>query len=158
MNQNTKDLFLQTLGSDTGECEICNSTPKFDPKLRKSLPKPEPKKANVYKGIRNEKGPIVYVNGQILTIKGADSNRYYTYLDWGSCGYGCKMLAQAILAYEYDSTKAFAYATDFMYNTICELPEKEWVLTSDDITQAIANIDKKSSPRKESKWTPDKLN
>ena len=147
MNQDTKNLFLETLSNETGECEVCNPTTQSDPALLKSLPKPDPKRSNIYKGIRDGKGPRVLINGQPLATLG--------YFDWGHCGGACKNLAQKILTYEYGSTKALAYYLDFTYNTICNLPEKEWTLTSDDIAQALVDIDRHNKGRV-TEWTPNK--
>jgi hypothetical protein len=125
MNEDTKQLFLSTLAPDVET--------KAD--LNPVKPWSTPNQGNIYRGFRDERGPVVYLNGWPLINRSdeiADDNRVLGF-DWGHCGQRCAELAYTILTNEYGRLYANAQYQNFKRDVIALLPENEWALTSNQI-------------------------
>ena len=147
MNQDVKNLFLETLGLEQRE-------PKADPRLFPVDPMPLPRATNVYKGTRTDNGNRVTKNGQPLCLYEDECDESPAF-DWGYTGKSCAQLAYAILRSEHTKPLTIAFYQDFKRVCIAQLDESAWVLTSEEITKTIYNLIHKA---KETRCRPELKN
>jgi hypothetical protein len=94
-----------------------------------------------YSGRREGYAVIVTVDGHRLNPRFDLSNHSPTGFEWGYAGSGPAQLALAILAdHCQNDERALNFHQRFKWAVIAELPYKEWILTSDDIEQALRNL------------------
>ena len=94
-----------------------------------------------YEGRRKGYAVIVTVDGRRLNPRFDLWNHSPTGFEWGYCGSGPAQLALAILAdHLRDDELALNFYQRFKWAVIAELPGRGWILTSEDIDQAIAAI------------------
>ena len=131
VNQDAKKLFLETL--------VVERKTETDPRLFPADPLPLPRSTNVYKGVRTDNGNRVTKNGQPLQLFEDECDESPAF-DWGFTGKSCAQLAYAILRSEYSPQFTRVFYQDFKRTTIAQLDESKWVLTSDDITNAVHTL------------------
>lgn len=94
-----------------------------------------------YSGRREGQTVIVMVDGQRLPPRLDLRNHSPTGFEWGYSGSGPAQLALAILAdHCADDERALNYYQRFKWAVIAELPHREWILTSQDIQQALVRL------------------
>jgi hypothetical protein len=123
MNEDTKQLFLSSLTRIT----------EPGPKLNPHTPYPHYNQGNIYRGYRDERGPVVYRNGWPLINRYDEIGDRVMGFDWGHCGQRCAELAYTILASEFGCTYASAQYQNFKRDVIALLDENDWTLTSEQI-------------------------
>jgi hypothetical protein len=91
-----------------------------------------------YSGRREGYAVIVTVDGRRLNPRFDLWNHSPTGFEWGYAGSGPAQLALAILADHLgNDEQALNFYQRFKWAVIAELPHREWILTSDDIAQAL---------------------
>ena len=99
---------------------------------------PATKVTKLYEGKRDGLDPLVTVNGLPLEPRLDLWNHSPTGFDWGYGGSGPAQLALALLADHLgDDDEAVELHQDFKRAVIARLPYRAWLLTSDDIRQAV---------------------
>ena len=94
-----------------------------------------------YEGRRTWSGAEVTVDGKPLDPRLDLRNHSPTGFEWGYGGSGAAQLALAILADHLgDDEQAFDFYQRFKWAVIAELPRNEWVLTSDQVEQALHKL------------------
>lgn len=93
-----------------------------------------------YRGRRTLTGAEVTVDGQPLDER-TDLKRFSSSgFEWAQVGNAPKQLALALLADHLDDTvKALTWCDPFMRQVVAKL-DTQWMLTTDDIDEALANI------------------
>ncbi len=95
----------------------------------------------IYKGIRRPDGAKVFVGDRELNPRNDLRNHSPDGFEWGYGGSGPSQLALALLAHHLsDDQAAFKLYQDFKWMCIASLPKAGWVLTSEDLDRAIAEI------------------
>jgi hypothetical protein len=108
---------------------------------------PAHRRVKEYKGCREGYVVIVTVNGHRLNPRYDLWNHSPTGFEWGYGGSGPAQLALAILADHCDGDhRAFDLHHRFKWAVIAKLPKARWVLTSDEIAQALRTIENAESP------------
>jgi hypothetical protein len=101
---------------------------------------------NRYEGYRTFAGPIVTVNGDPLDFR-LDLHNHCPEFDWSSNSQSAAQLALAILAEEIGSDEvALEFHQRFKWEVVVRLPWRRWILTTDEITQALETIRKRELP------------
>ena len=94
-----------------------------------------------YSGRREGYAVIVTVEGHRLNPRLDLWNHSPTGFEWGYCGSGPAQLALGILADHYgNAERALTWYQSFKWAVIAELPHREWILTSEDIDQALQSL------------------
>lgn len=94
-----------------------------------------------YSGRRESHAVIVTVDGHRLNPRLDLWNHSPTGFEWGYCGSGPAQFALAILAdHCKDDERALNFYQRFKWAIIAELPFREWILTTDEIEQALRNL------------------
>ena len=95
----------------------------------------------LYEGKRDGHDPVVTVNGLPLNPRLDLWNHSPTGFEWGYPGSGPAQLALALLADHLgDDDEATELHQEFKRAVIARLPYRAWMLTSDDIRQAVVAI------------------
>ena len=131
MNQDAKNLFLESLGQE-------NQT---EPRLTPTKPVATPRHNNIYLGSRFNGATRVTINGEPLPkcpiqFPALD-------FDWGYCGKMCAHLAYAILRSEYNQEETERLYQTFMREVVSTLDETGWMMTSDSIRNSFITNPKK---------------
>ena len=94
-----------------------------------------------YSGRREGQTVIVMVDGQRLSPRLDLRNHSPTGFEWGYSGSGPAQLALAILAdHCANDERALNYYQRFKWAVIVELPPREWILTSEEVRQALVRL------------------
>jgi hypothetical protein len=131
VNQDAKKLFLETL--------VVERKTETDPRLFPADPLPLPRSTNTYRGVRTDNGNRVTKNGQPLQLFEDECDEAPAF-DWGFTGKSCAQLAYALLRSEFTTPLAIAFYQDFKRLIVAQLDEPKWVLTSEDITNAVHTL------------------
>ena len=94
-----------------------------------------------YSGRREGHAVIVTVDGRRLNPRFDLWNHSPTGFEWGYVGSGPAQLALALLADHLgDGEQALNLYQRFKWLVVSELPEREWILTSDQIEQSVQEL------------------
>jgi len=94
-----------------------------------------------YEGYRTEMGPIVTANDVSLDLRLDLLNHSPTGFEWGYGGSGPAQLALAILADHLgNDEKALELHQAFKFAVISKLPKNGWILTTDQIREALESL------------------
>lgn len=94
----------------------------------------------IFKGVRDEHGCTVTVNGAPLDVR-SDLRQHSAGFEWGYEGSGPRQLALAILAEHFgDDGRAVDRHQAFMETVVAELDEDQWTLTGDQIDDRLSYV------------------
>jgi hypothetical protein len=94
-----------------------------------------------YRGRRTADGVVVTVDGSPLNPRHDLYNHSPDGFEWGYSGSGPAQLALAILADHLgNGALAVAHHQEFKFRVVAGFSEQEWVLTTDDVSQALQAI------------------
>ena len=98
----------------------------------------------IYEGMRVSGEAIVTVDAESLNPRNDLRNHSPTGYEWGYGGSGPAQLALAILADSVGERLALEHYQEFKHLVVAGLPHKSWVLTGEQVLEAVAKIKAKA--------------